>query len=204
MGTHPLGGAIAIVGDDPAAKSSTAPGSSDALLADLGVSTLYPADVQDVLNLGLHAVALSRCSGLWTALKIATNVADGSGVADVSPLRITPTIQTVEYQGKPYRHEVDAHVVQPTLDTLEISRDTVRLELARQYCAANGLNRVDCRIDDRVGIVAAGKTSADLRQALRAMGLDDRELARRGVRLMKLAMIYPLDRQSITRFAEGS
>jgi indolepyruvate ferredoxin oxidoreductase len=26
MGTHPLGGAIALVGDDPAAKSSTAPG----------------------------------------------------------------------------------------------------------------------------------------------------------------------------------
>ena len=203
MGTHPLGGAIALVGDDPAAKSSTAPGSSDALLADLGVPTLYPADVQDVLDLGLHAVALSRCSGLWTALKIVTNVADGSGVADVSPLRITPIIPTVEYQGKPYRHEVNAHVVQPTLGGLEISRDTVRLELARQYCTANGLNRVDGHIDDRVGIIAAGKTSVDLRQALRAMGLDDRELARRGVRLMKLAMIYPLDRDAISRFAQG-
>jgi indolepyruvate ferredoxin oxidoreductase len=203
MGTHPLGGAIALVGDDPAAKSSTVPGSSDALLADLGVPVLCPADVQDVLDLGLHAVALSRCSGLWTALKIVTNVADGSGVAEVSPRRITPIIPTVEYQGKPYRHEVNAHVVQPTLDRLEISRGTVRLELARRYCTANGLNTIDGHIDDRVGIIAAGKTSADLRQALRAMGLDDGELARRGVRLMKLAMIYPLDRQAITRFAQG-
>ena len=203
MGTHPFGGAIALVGDDPAAKSSTAPGSSDALLADLGVPTLYPADVQDVLDLGLHAVALSRCSGLWTALKIVTNVADGSGVADVSPSRITPIIPTVEYQGKPYRHEVNARVVQPTLDGLEITRDTVRLELVRQYCTANGLNRIDGHIDDRVGIIAAGKTSADLRQALRAMGLDDRELGRRGVRLMKLEMIHPLDREAISRFAQG-
>jgi indolepyruvate ferredoxin oxidoreductase len=203
MGTHPVGGAITLVGDDPAAKSSTVPGSSDALLADLGIPTLYPADVQDVLDLGLHAVALSRCSGLWTALKIATNVADGAGIADVSPLRITPIIPTIDYGGKPYRHEVTAHVLQPVLDNLEITRNTVRLELARQYCTVNRLNKVDDHTDDRVGVVAAGKTSADLRQALRVMGLDEHELARRGVRLMTLAMTYPLDRDAVVRFAQG-
>ncbi len=44
MGTHPQGGAIAAVGDDPGAKSSTVPGASEYLLADLGMPVLYPAD----------------------------------------------------------------------------------------------------------------------------------------------------------------
>src|SRR5580693_1426089 len=52
MGTHPRGGAVAFVGDDPAAKSSTVPGASEFLLADLGMPVLYPADPQDVLDLG--------------------------------------------------------------------------------------------------------------------------------------------------------
>ena len=47
---------------------------------------------------------------------------------------------------------------------------------------------------DRIGIVSAGKTWLDLRQALLIMGLDDAELARHGIRLIKLGALYPLDR----------
>ena len=67
MGTHAKGGAVAFVGDDPAAKSSTVPGASEFLLADLGMPVLYPADPQDVLDLGAHAVAMSRH---YTALSL--------------------------------------------------------------------------------------------------------------------------------------
>ncbi|MFD0341967.1 DUF6537 domain-containing protein [Streptomyces sp. NPDC127117] len=70
MGTHPDGGVLALVGDDPAAKSSTVPGASELLLADLGIPTLYPSDPQEALDFGLHGVAMSRASGLWVALKI--------------------------------------------------------------------------------------------------------------------------------------
>src|SRR6266567_75807 len=49
MGSHPRGGALVLVGDDPAAKSSTLPCASDAALADLSIPYLYPADSQDVL-----------------------------------------------------------------------------------------------------------------------------------------------------------
>jgi indolepyruvate ferredoxin oxidoreductase len=204
MGTHPQGGAIAIVGDDPAAKSSTVPGASDQLLADLGVPTLYPADLQDVLDLGLHAVALSRCSGLWTAMKITTNVADSSATVDTGADRVAPKIPVMDFRGRPYQHQVNAFLLQPTLDELELTRDTVRIEIARRYCAANNLNRiVHGGADDRIGIVAAGKTFVDVQQALHAMKLDPPELSTRGVRLMKLAMTYPLDPAGIQRFATG-
>ena len=68
MGSYPRGGALVLVGDDPAAKSSTLPCASDAALADLNIPYLYPADSQDVLDLGRHAIDLSRASGLWVGL----------------------------------------------------------------------------------------------------------------------------------------
>ena len=67
-GSSPHGGALALVGDDPSAKSSTFPCSSELSLADLQVPTLYPGDSHEVLLYGLHAVELSRASGLWSAL----------------------------------------------------------------------------------------------------------------------------------------
>ena len=43
-GTSTRGGALAIVGDDPAAKSSTVPSSSAGLLSDMHMPLLYPGD----------------------------------------------------------------------------------------------------------------------------------------------------------------
>ncbi|HJM99080.1 MAG TPA: hypothetical protein QF850_02390, partial [Acidimicrobiales bacterium] len=67
-GTSRYGGAVAIVGDDPAARSSTLPSSSDATLVDLHMPILYPGDVHEILTLGMHAISLSRITGAWTAL----------------------------------------------------------------------------------------------------------------------------------------
>src|ERR1700757_4856748 len=83
IGASPTGGAVALVGDDPAAKSSPVPCSSELALADLGLPTFYPADAAEVLLHGLHAVELSRASGLWSAIKVGTAVADGAATADV-------------------------------------------------------------------------------------------------------------------------
>ncbi|NKY51550.1 indolepyruvate ferredoxin oxidoreductase family protein [Nocardia vermiculata] len=204
MGTHRLGGSLALVGDDPAAKSSTVPGSSEMLLADLGMPTLYPADPQEVLDLGLHAVALSRACGLWVGFKIATNVADGTATARVHPDRIRPIDPDFRIDGRSFAHEMTARMLQPDLGRLERSRDGARLELARRYAAVNSLNTIVTESGaDRIGIVAAGKTFHDLRQALRTLGLDEAELARRGVRLLHLAMIHPLEPEIIGRFARG-
>jgi len=204
MGTHPDGGAVAFVGDDPSAKSSTVPSASEGLLADLGMPVLYPADSQEVLDLGLHAVALSRASGLWVAMKIATNVADGSGRVEVHPERVVPVPVRGEDGGEPYRHRIETRMLGPTLDAMERTREGVRLDVARRYVALNGLNRiVGGAPGDRIGIVAAGKTFLDLRQALRTLGLDDAELARRGVRLLHLAVVHPLEPEIVARFAAG-
>ena len=83
VGVSRTGGALAVVGDDPSCKSSTIPSASESLLASLHMPVFAPGDVQDVLDLGLHAYACSRASGLWCGMKIVTSVADASGTAIV-------------------------------------------------------------------------------------------------------------------------
>jgi indolepyruvate ferredoxin oxidoreductase len=204
IGTHPKGGAVAFVGDDPGAKSSTVPGASEFLLADLGMPVLYPADPQDVLDLGTYAVAMSRLSGLWVALKIATAVADGSGTVEIGADRTDPQLPLVMSEGQKWEHRPTARMLQPALSEMERSREGVRLDAARAYALANQLNRTQTfGRSATIGIVAAGRTYLDMRQALRTLGLDEAELRARGVRLLRLAMIYPLIPSEIEEFADG-
>jgi indolepyruvate ferredoxin oxidoreductase len=200
IGTHPRGGAVAFVGDDPAAKSSTVPGASEFLLADLGMPVLYPADPQDIVDLGRHAVAMSRASGLWVALKIVATVADGVGLVEADPGRVAPSAD----HGRPFAHQPNARMLQPALSEMERSREGIRREVAIAYARANGVNRVEnFGAAPRTGIVAGGKTYLELRQALRIIGLDEAERSARGMRLLHLGMIHPLIPDQIEEFAAG-
>ncbi|MEE6169669.1 MULTISPECIES: hypothetical protein [unclassified Mycolicibacterium] len=130
-------------------------------------------------------------------MKIVTNVADGSGTVELDPERVRPVLPEMT-AGEGYRHEVRAHMLQPALGKLERSRDGIRLEVARRYAALSGLNWITRRAEgDRVGIVASGKTSLDLAQAIRTIGLDE------GVRILQLRMIHLLEPNIIAEFAEG-
>ena len=197
IGTHPDGGAVALVGDDPAAKSSTVPCTSEMALADLYIPTLYPADSQDILDLGVHAAVMSRVSGLWTSLKISAHVADGSSTAVVHPDRVLPVYGDLGRSP----HVPSGKLLGANLMELEQNQLTTRIPRALAYARLNGVNRIAVRSgDDRIGLVAAGKTYLDLRNALRLMGLDDADLQRAGIRILKLGMVYPLDREILERF----
>jgi indolepyruvate ferredoxin oxidoreductase len=199
IGAHPRGGVLLLVGDDPAAKSSSVPSASEFALADLAVPFLYPADSGEILDLGLHAIELSRVCGLWAGLKIVTAVADGSSTVDLSLDRPSPLLPDGAK-----RHVPTAHLLQPRLGTLERDLVTTRLRLAREYSRLNGLNRVVGRGSaDRIGVAAAGRTWLDLRAALEKLGIHDADLAASPVRLLKVGMPYPLDQATIHEFAEG-
>ena len=115
-----------------------------------------------------------------------------------------PVLPELEVDGRPFVHEVTTRLIQPALTPLERSRNGIRLEIARRYAALNGLNRIiRSGPADRIGIVAPGKTFLDVRQALNILGLDDAELERRGVRLLQLEMVHPLEPTVVTEFARG-
>jgi indolepyruvate ferredoxin oxidoreductase len=203
-GTGKNGGVLALGGDDPSSKSSTLPSASEVAFYDALMPVLYPGDVQDILDLGLHGFALSRASGLWVAMKIVTNVADGAGTAEVAPDRIQPVIPTVEYDGRPFEHQGDWRLLPPHNLEMERAIHGARLEMARRYARENGLNRITVPTRDAwLGIVAAGKTYYDVRQALTELGLDVAALDRYGVRLLKVGMLFPLEPDIVKEFARG-
>ncbi|MDQ4042134.1 MAG: indolepyruvate ferredoxin oxidoreductase family protein, partial [Actinomycetota bacterium] len=197
------GGALAVVGDDPSCKSSTVPSASEALLQSLHMPVFAPGNVQEVLDLGLHALACSRASGLWSGLKVVTNVADAAGTAHVGLDRVAPVIPQVEWRGRPYEHQPSADLLAPA--SLEMERTLLgpRTELALAYARENEVNRVEGTPDAWLGVVAPGKTYHDLRQALADMGLDDRGLRAAGVRVLRLGMLWPLEPEIVRSFAAG-
>jgi indolepyruvate ferredoxin oxidoreductase len=203
-GTPRTGGAVALVGDDPSCKSSTLPSASEPMCASLLMPVLWPGSVQEVLDLGRHAISLSRASGLWAALKIVTNVADAAATAEVSAERIQPVIPEVEWYGKPYVHKPNGTMLAPDSLISERSLLNVRLEIAKAYARMNRLNTVTVPTGDAwLGIASSGKTYYDLMQALRDLGLDEAELDRRGVRVFKISMPWPLERELVREFATG-
>ena len=204
IGTNPSGGAVALVGDDPAAKSSTVPSASELALADLAMPTFYPADPAEVLLHGLHAVELSRASGLWSAIKIATAVADSASTATVSARWQAPDLSALGSGLVAYRHRPNAHLLGSVLAELERGQQLTRLPIALEYIRRSGLNTVIGPPKARIGLVAAGKTYLDLRQALDALGLIDSEhLDASGIRLLKLGVVFPLETSIVTEFAAG-
>jgi indolepyruvate ferredoxin oxidoreductase len=203
-GVGPHDGVLAVGGDDPMAKSSTFPTASEACFADLMLPVLFPGNVQEVLDLGRLGFELSRYSGCWVALKIVTNVADEVGTAEVGPDRIALVDPGFAVDGRPWRASHGMVKFPPW--GLEMERELFygRMEAAKAFAAANRLNQITVPTSDAwLGIAAAGKTYYDLREALRALGLDDDALRRFGIRLLRLGMIFPLEPGIVREFASG-
>jgi indolepyruvate ferredoxin oxidoreductase len=198
------GGVLALAGDDPISKSSTLPSHSEVALWDALMPTLFPGNVQEILDLGLHGFMLSRSSGLWVGVKIVTNVADENGTAEVAPDRIVPVIPTVELDGRPYEPQINVNLIPPYGLDMERTLHLARLELARRYARENCLNRIGGATGSAwLGILSAGKTYYDVRQALAELGLDDAALRRHGIRLLKMGLLFPMEPQVVREFARG-
>jgi indolepyruvate ferredoxin oxidoreductase len=196
-GVGPLGGAVAVVGDDPACKSSTLPSAAERTLSGLMVPVLAPSSVRETLEYGRHAFALSRAAGLWAALKVVADVADASATV---PLDVTlPEVERL-VDFVPTARLLGAPSLEPERHLLD-----VRLPGALEYARRAGLNRVEgARGAARYGVVASGPAYADLRRALHELELDDdAALERLGLRILKVGMPWPLDGDAVRAFADG-
>ena len=198
------GGVLALAGDDPVSKSSTLPSHSEVALYDAFMPTIFPGNVQEILDMGLHGFALSRASGLWVGVKIVTNVADEAGTAEVDPDRVSPVIPVVELDGKPFQHQINVNLIPPYGLDMERTIHFARLEVARRYAYENKLNRITVPTPNAwFGILTTGKTYYDVRQALAEMGLDDAALRRYGIRLLKMGMLFPMEPRVVREFSRG-
>jgi len=196
-GASPNGGVIALAGDDHGAKSSTAVNYSDTSFAAVGMPTLYPSNTQELIDFGLHGIAMSRFSGCWVGMKIVTDVAEGGGTVYVGP--DSPAIVLPERPSNP-PGGLGARVLDmPLAQEERLYHHKLPATLA--YARANGLNRIVPKgSNPRIGVVAAGKAWQDVLQAL-----SDPDLAEAveavGLRLLKVGMVWPLDPVVVREFA---
>jgi indolepyruvate ferredoxin oxidoreductase len=198
-GASPKGGALALAGDDHGAKSSTAVNFSDTLFIAVGMPVIYPSNTQELLDFGLHGIAMSRFSGCWVGMKVVTDVAEGGGTVYVGP--DLPEIVVPPQPSSPphglWARTIDAPVAQ------EERLYQHKLPAALAYARANNLNRIVGDSEGaRIGVVAAGKAWQDLLQALGSLGVED-DGAALGLRLLKVGMVWPLDPVIVREFARG-
>src|SRR5699024_4228210 len=86
-GTAPHGGVLVLAGDDHGAKSSTVAYQSEHDFISAGIPVLYPANVQEYLDYGLHGWAMSRFAGVWVGMKCVTEVVESSASVELDPER---------------------------------------------------------------------------------------------------------------------
>jgi indolepyruvate ferredoxin oxidoreductase len=137
-------------------------------------------------------------------MKIVTNVADEAATAEVDPDRVRPAIPTVELDGQPFQHAINVNLIPPYGLEMERTLHFARLELARRYAWENQLNRITVPTPDAwLGILTAGKTYYDVRQALLELGLHDEALRRYGIRILKVGMLSPMEPRIVREFGRG-
>ena len=198
-GTTAWGGVLAVAGDDHIAKSSTAAHQSDHIFKACGLPVFFPASVQEVLDLGVHAIALSRFAGVWSGMKTIQEVVESSATADINADRVKIVVPDFEMPpGGVHIRWPDAALDQ------EARLFDYKWYAALAYIRANRLNHnVIEGSNDRYGIMASGKAYNDTRQALVDLGLDTETCQRLGIRVHKVSVVWPLEAQSTREFAKG-
>jgi indolepyruvate ferredoxin oxidoreductase len=199
-GSAKHGGVLLVCGDDHMARSSTISTQSETMLNSPMMPVLAPTGVQEYLDLGLHGFAMSRYSGSWIAFKALDDTIECSASVFVDPARVDVRLPE-DFRMPP--GGLSLRLPDQPL-TMERRIHDFRLPAVQAYVRANRLNHV--ALDSpapRLGIVAAGKSYLDVRQALEHLGIDEREAARLGLRVFKVGVPWPLEPQGLHAFALG-
>ncbi len=200
-GSSRHGGAIALMGDDHTAESSTVAHQTEFNFVDTMIPILNPAGVQELMDYGLYAYALSRFAGTWAAVKCVKDNIESTASVDGSIDRvkiILPTDFEMPPGGLNIRHEID-YLGQ------EARLHEYKRAAAVAFVRANKLNQIVMSggPNARLGIVSVGKSYLDVRQALDELGIDEVAANRLGIRLFKVACPWPMIPEEILDFATG-
>ncbi|HDR9275999.1 TPA: indolepyruvate ferredoxin oxidoreductase family protein [Burkholderia vietnamiensis] len=203
-GTSANGGVLLVAGDDHGAYSSTLPHQSDHVFSAAMIPVLYPCNVAEYIELGLHGFAMSRYSGCAVGFKALADTVESSASVDADPFSLQiriPEDHVLPEGGLNCRASsasLGAHA-----RTQEWLTHQHKYFAVLAYGRANRLNRIVVDAPHaRIGIVASGKSYSDVCEALTLLDLADSG-ADAMVRLFKVAMPWPLEPEGLHEFAHG-
>lgn len=201
LGTSPLGGVLAIGGDDHSAQSSMFPHQTDGIFQSVMMPVLQPAHVSEILSLGLAGIAMSRFSGLWVAMKTIAEVVESAATFELPPAypEFSSPSELVPAHGLNW----DPSIAWPA-ERAEYERRMIeeRLPAAIGWAAANQIDRAILESPvKRLCIVTVGKAHQDLMQALTDLDIGEEEARALGVSIYKVGMSWPLASDPLLTFA---
>jgi indolepyruvate ferredoxin oxidoreductase len=195
------GGVLALMGDDHTAESSTTAHQSEFHFVDVMIPILNPAGVQEIVDYAQYGWAMSRFTGAWNALKCMHETVESTGVVDGSLDRmqiVTPTDFTMPPGGLNIR-------LTDTFLGQEARLHDFKRDAMLAFVRANKLNRIVTSGGraPKIGIITTGKAYLDVRQAIDELGIDEVKCNDLGLRIFKVACVWPLGRQELADFAQG-
>ena len=195
------GGVLALMGDDHTAESSTTAHQSEYHFIDVMIPVLNPAGVQEVLDYGLYGWAMSRYTGAWTALKTMHETIESTAAIDTSLERINIVIPD-DYRMPDGGLNIRLH---DQILAQEARLHDYKRDAMLAFVRANKLNRTITSggRNPKIGIITTGKSYLDVRQAFDELGIDEVKCNELGIRVYKVACVWPLSQRELKEFAEG-
>lgn len=186
-GSSPTGGVLVVAGDDHGCVSSSMSHQSDLTLMAWYMPVIHPSSIAEYVTCALWGWALSRFSGTWVGFKAISEAVESSAsvLTESFPNFTLPNINTGP-DGLHWRW--------PDLPGMQIERRLeYKLNAVKAFAQANPLDSFSVRPNDpQAIIVAVGKAYADVREALRVLGISDDKLKEKGIALLKVMLVYPL------------
>ncbi len=197
-GAHKNGGVVIFYGDDHGGKSSSIAHHSEQAMAAAFIPSLYPANAREIIEFGQFAYAMSRYSGSWIGLKLVNEVAEQTATIDIDLDAFAPNLpEPAELPPEGVHARTGAF---GPLREEQIVSD-YRLPLVESFVRSNPIDRTEFLAErPKLGLVTAGKSYADTRQALSLLDLDDERAAALGLSLFKVGCIWPLEPTKLRAF----
>ena len=200
-GSSRHGGVIALMGDDHTAESSTTAHQSEFHFVDVMMPILNPAGVQEIVDYALYGWSMSRFSGTWTALKCMHETVESTGVVNAGLDHVnivTPADFRMPEGGLNIR-------LPDTFLGQEARLHDFKRDAMLAFVRANKLNKITTSGGraPKIGVITTGKAYLDVRQAFDELGIDEVKCNDLGLRLFKIACVWPIGRQELADFAQG-
>ena len=200
-GTAESGGVLALMGDDHGGESSTVCHQSEYAMMDVMIPVLNPANLEEMVDFGLHGWALSRFASVWCGIKCVKDNIESTASVTLTPENFQNHLPNdfvmpeggLGIRRGDHRHDQEARL------------HAYKMQAVKAYVRANHLDRVTLEggKTPRFGIVSTGKAYMDVVQALADLGIDEKAAERLGVRVYKIGMSWPVEPEGLNAFASG-
>ena len=199
-GTSQHGGVLALMGDDHTCESSSTMHQSEFAMIDAMIPILNPSGVQEILDYGIYGIELSRLSGCWIGIKCVHDNVSSAATVDLNEDRVSLINIDKSFIPKDGLNIRNNDTPQKQEHRLHYHK----LAVVKEFCRVNKLNQYIYNSDKaKIGIVTTGKSFLDVMQSFDKLGIDQKLAEDFGIRLLKIAMPWPLEPTIIEEFSKG-